>query len=105
MLNTKEIIDKLYVLPEQFHRDMQEKNYIGAKHCYDTAREVAVFLNLDAGMMLELFGERGERGAVIRKGLFPEEQVQKAYLECIKINATNENKRYPGIPGRVRANG
>lgn len=94
MIDSRALMDKLYALPEQFKYHMSRKEYARAKYCYDTAVTVAVFLELDDSQMQELFGERGERGAIIRRGLFPEEKVQKAYLECIKKNMTRENKKF-----------
>lgn len=101
MLDNKTFMDKLYKLPETFLCKMKSKDYSGAKHCYDTARTVAVFAELDASVKTELFGERGEHGAIIKQGLFPEEQVQRAYLECIKRNETYENQKYPGAAGEM----
>lgn len=99
MLDNQALMDKLYQLPETFRSSMKQKDYPGAKCCYETARTVALFLEIDEDGRTELFGERGERGVIIKQGLFPEEQVQKAYLECIKKNETYENRRYPGIAG------
>lgn len=82
MLDNRSLIDKLYELPQMFCFYMEHKNYPMAKHCYDTARTVAVFMEIDESRKAELFGERGERGAVIQQGLFPEEKVQRAYFEC-----------------------
>lgn len=97
MIDGKALMDKLYLLPEQFKYHMSCKEYARAKHCYDTAVTVSVFLELDDSHMQELFGERGERGVIFRRGLFPEEAVQRAYLECIKINEVRENKKYVGV--------
>jgi len=97
MMDSKKMMDKLYALPEQFEYYMSHKEYFRAKHCYDTAVTVAVFLELDDIQMKELFGERGERGVIIRRGLFPEENVQRAYLECIKRNMAREDRSYVGI--------
>lgn len=102
MLDNKSLMEKLYGLPRLFQENMRSKDYVGAKSCYDIARTVAVFLNLDKEHMKELFGERGERGEIIRVGLFPEEKVQKAYFECIKMNTTHEARKYPGIPSERR---
>lgn len=101
MLSCNEMLGKLYELPQSFRTNMENKDYPGAKNCYDVARTVAVFMRLDEERMNELFGERGERGEIIRTGLFPEEKVQRAYLECIKSNMTHEAQKYPGIPGRA----
>ncbi len=97
MIDGKTLMDKLYSLPEQFKYHMSCKEYARAKYCYDTAVTVSVFLELDNSYMRELFGERGERGVIIQKGLFPEEVVQKAYLECIKNNEVRENRKYTGV--------
>lgn len=102
MLDNKSLMEKLYKLPQTFQENMQSKDYVGAKSCYDIARTVAVFLNLDKEHMEELFGKRGERGEIIRVGLFPEEKVQQAYFECIKMNMTHEVQKYPGIPHERR---
>jgi len=98
MVDGKTLMDKLYILPKQFKLHMLRKEYARAKYCYDTAVSVAVFLELDTTQMQELFGERGERGVTIRNGLFPEESVQKAYFECIRMNKARENSKYAGIP-------
>ncbi|MDE6661989.1 MAG: hypothetical protein K2K46_01475 [Lachnospiraceae bacterium] len=88
MLKEKELLDKLYDLPERFRVHMGNKDYPRAKSCYDTARTIAVFMELDEERQKELFGVRGERGVILRTGLFPEASVQKAYRECIKSNQT-----------------
>ena len=97
MLDNRSLLDKLYELPQMFRVYMENKDYSRAKHCYDTARAVALFMEIDESHKSELFGERGERGEIVKQGLFPEEKVQKAYMECVKRNETHENKRYPGI--------
>lgn len=101
MIDNKAFMDKLYKLPETFLYKMKSKDYSEAKACYDTARTVAVFAELDETVKTELFGERGEHGVIIKRGLFPEEQVQRAYLECIKRNETYENKKYPEAAGEM----
>lgn len=97
MLKEKQLMDKLYELPVNFKFYMEKKDYPRAKSCYDTARTIALFLELDEKQLKELFGERGERGIIIQQGLFPEESVQRAYIECIRRNQTNENRRYEPI--------
>ena len=58
------------------------------------------FLEAEEAVMLEFFGERGERGVILKEGLFNEEQVQRAYLECIRKGDTYENKRYEPLQGK-----
>ena len=94
MLDQKRIMDKLFELPDLFKAHMKNKAYSQAKACYDKAVTVAVFLELEEKEMHQLFGERGDRGVFIIEGLFNEEQVQRAYLECIKKGETYENKKY-----------
>ncbi len=97
MLDGKEIIEKLYLLASEFNVHMQNKEYVRAKSCYDTAVNVAVFCEVESKYMDELFGIRGERGVIIKPGLFPEEKVIRAYGECIKRHQTHENKQYEPI--------
>jgi hypothetical protein len=85
MLNEREVYKKLQDYAAAFNVHITGKRYAQAKHYYDVAREVAVFMELDEGKKRELFGERGNRGEIIEEGLFKEEKVQKAYLEsCVK---------------------
>lgn len=94
MLESRDIEKKLYDLPVLFKEHMRCRRYPEAKACYDRAVTIALFIELEEDRITELFGERGERGTCIVKGLFEEDQVQKAYLECIKRNRTNENRQY-----------
>lgn len=83
MLDRIQAVDKLYILAEEFKIHMKNKEYPQAKHCYETAREVSVFMELDRENMDMLFGARGERGVILRNGLFGEEMVQKAYYGTV----------------------
>lgn len=94
MLEGKRILEKLHLLADEFKVHMRNREYSRAKSCYDTAVAVTVFLEMKEDIKQELFGERGERGVVIKKGLFPEDQVIKAYGECIKRNQTREYQQY-----------
>lgn len=84
---------KLWEYSVSFHQHIRQKEWAKAKHCYDTARTVAVFLELPSDEMAEIFGSREEPDKPVQ-GLFSEEDVQRAYLECIKRNQTNENRKY-----------
>lgn len=97
MLDGKEIIEKLYLLAGEFNVHMQNKEYARAKYCYDTAANAAVFCEVESKYIDELFGIRGERGEIIKSGLFPEEKVIRAYGECIKRHQTYEIKQYEPI--------
>lgn len=90
MLNQQEIIDRLCKKAEIFKDLIYEKEYYQAKYQYDTAVTLAVELHLDQAVREELFGIRGERGVILKEGLFPERLVQKAYYEaCVKAQDTH----------------
>ena len=92
MLDSRGIEVKIYNLAAVFNVHMKAKRYAQAKYCYDKARSLAVEVELDADKKDELFGIMGNRGLVIREGLFKQELVQKAYLEtCIKAKQAPEN--------------
>lgn len=87
---------KLWELAASFRTYVRQKNWSQAKHSYEVARSVAVFMELPEVDMIFLFGTREEPDKPI-VGLFPEDEVQKAYWECIKRNLTTENQRYEPI--------
>lgn len=98
LLSGKALLDKLYGQPELFNHYMRNKMWNEAKYCYDKTGCVLLFLEADEEMMKEFFGERGERGEILREGLFPEGQVQKAYLETVvKRDGGYENKKYEPV--------
>lgn len=80
MLATNEIERDLYDLAEQFRMHIRNKEYAQAKHCYDTALTVSMFIRMDPEKCLELFGSRQQEPPV--EGLFREQDVQKAVYEC-----------------------
>ena len=98
MKTEKQILNDLMEMPEHFKIHMRTKDYARAKHVYDTAVNVAVFIKLEEDKMVELFGDRAAEPPVI--GLFREEEVQKAYRECIKAHQTNETKEYRPLTRR-----
>lgn len=98
LLSGKALLDKLYNQPELFEHYMRNKMWSDAKACYDTTRDVLLFLQADEEMLHEFFGERGERGVILREGLFPEDEVQKAFYEAVvKRDGGYENKKYEPI--------
>lgn len=98
MKSEYEIRQALRQAPAEFMVYFRNKQYAKAKHCYDTARTVALFVELDKKEMLEMFGDR----ELEVEGRFKEEYVQKAYWECIKMNQTYEVKPYPGNPNKEK---
>lgn len=83
MLTEKEIIGKLYEAAEQFRMHMEARRYPQAKHCYETAVNVAVFVGLDEAESQKLFGIRGEKGVIIQDGKFGIERVLRMYEKNI----------------------
>ena len=83
---------KLEELAAVFNNHIRAKRFPQAKHCYDTARNVSVFLEMDEKEQQELFGSRKADGEVEKEGLFKEELAQKAYFEtCVKEKSDPEN--------------
>lgn len=84
MLKEEEIKAKLFAVAEDFRVQMRQKNYVKAKHAYDTAILVATFVQLDKRDSEILFGKRGEDHAE-ETCLFDEASVQKCYYEtCVR---------------------
>ena len=83
MITEKEIMDKLYELPEHFNRCMKNKEYKEAKQYYEKARSLCVFLEVPDKVKIELFGNRPykEDWEEDKEGLFREEEVLKAFKE------------------------
>ena len=94
MLERKALMDKLRRKADLFKDYMREKQYPEAKYCYDSVLAALVLMEADGETMREFFGVRGERGVILKEGLFPEAQVQEAYLACIRSGDTYENKKY-----------
>ena len=81
MLTEKEAEEKLRRLAQEFQSLMKQRQYAKAKARYEVARSVAVTMELSEDIRAELFGVRGGKGEVLRKGAFPEELIQKAFYE------------------------
>lgn len=90
MLNERQIMNKLYESAERFMQHCRSRNWAAAKYTYFRARTVAVFLELPEVNMIELFGNRAYKDdrEELQDGLFPESMVEKASLECIRMNVT-----------------
>lgn len=78
MLTEKETIQKLHGEAADFRALVKQRQYSQAMHRYRTALNVAVFMELSREELDKLFGIRGEKGAIIQKGAFPEDMVLKA---------------------------
>ena len=92
MIDERSVWKKLEELAAVFNNHIRAKRYQQAKHCYDTARKVSVFLEMNEKEYQGLFGygNTGEENA--NEEMFKKELVQKAYLEvCVKGKAEPEN--------------
>lgn len=87
MLNSEEIIKKLYLEAERFEDMIRKKKYAQASHCVQACRTVAVFIDLDERTLMNLFGGRAYGHEEI-EGLFNEKDVLKAMEWCIKNDQT-----------------
>lgn len=86
MLTEKEIRDKLFEeYPVMFRQSMSAKNWFRARNVVDTARKVALFLQFPEKDLDELFGIRGDRGEIIQRGRFPEEEIIRCDGEVRKL--------------------
>ena len=101
MLSQKEIKEKLFRQGEVFDHNYHEKKWSQAKYAYDIAVEVAVFCEMDEPDLIRMFGSKSYNDTdPPTSGIFNEEYVSRAYLECIKSNETFEKKKCPDIPGQ-----
>ncbi len=93
------LIAKLYRMPEQFKEQYWNKEWAAAKNTYDTAVKVAMFMELPEEERDKLFGSRQGYPDYIIEGLFPENMVDKVYLECVvKRDWGFESQRVPPSP-------
>lgn len=60
--NMKTVKNKLWELSASFHNYVRQKEWGKAKYCYDTARTVALFMELSEQELIELFGSRESTG-------------------------------------------
>lgn len=90
MLSEREVIDKLHEYAEQFKLAYCNKEWGRAKLLYFTAQRVAVFLEMSEQELAELFGNRPykEDWEELNPGLFPENEVERASWECVRIHET-----------------
>ena len=90
MIDERSVWKKLEELAAVFNNHIRAKRYHQAKHCYDTARKVSVFLEMDEKEHQRLFGYGNKEDQ--HEEMFRKELVQKAYLEvCVKGKEEVEN--------------
>lgn len=97
MLTQEQIRKKLYASAEQFKDAYMAKQYARAKNIYDTAERVALFVDLPMDDRRKLFMSQTESDSKDAKpewGVFDQDWVRDAYMQCIKANKTFDTKRY-----------
>lgn len=90
MLTERKIMDKLHEYAEQFELAYCNKEWGRAKLLYFRAQTVATFLEFPEKDLAELFGNRPykEDWEELKQGLFPEDEVERASWECVRIHET-----------------
>ena len=92
MIDERRVWQKLEELAAVFNNHIKAKRYQQAKYCYDTARTVSVFHEMDEKEYQTLFGYGKTEDEDETEELFKKELVQKAYMEaCVKSKAEPEN--------------
>lgn len=90
---------KLYRMPAQFRDQYRAREWGAAKHTYDTAVRVALFMELPEEERNRLFGSRQDYPEKVIEGLFPEEMVSRVYLECVvKRDIGYDSQKTPPSP-------
>lgn len=83
MIAERSVWKKLEELAAVFNNHIRAKRYHQAKYCYDTARNVSVFLEMDEKEYQKLFGYGNKEDR--NEEMFKRELVQKVYVEtCVK---------------------
>lgn len=88
MLTEKEIEKALFEKARLFEVNMKRREYEGAKKCYESALAVATLVKVQKEVEDRLFGIRGEKGTVVLKGAFPQDQVENMQFETGVRNKT-----------------
>ena len=89
-MDGKYYLDKLMKMPAEFNILYQEKRYAQAKRVYDTAVQVALFLEVPEETKIQLFGSKQDENNIVN-GLFNEYMVQKCYYEVsVKRQASGQ---------------
>lgn len=90
LLTERQMRNKLYEYAEMFSGAYMRKEWARAKLLYFTAQKVAVFMEMSEQELAELFGNRPykEDWEELNPGLFPEDEVERASWECIRIHET-----------------
>lgn len=105
MLEYGQVVDGLKARAEKFQQEYNQKDYLSAMWTYNHALTIAVFMKLEEEDIKMLFGNRAyidEQTEEVCEGLFPESQVERARLWCIRNDKTRQevvDTRYTRLPG------
>ncbi|MBE5886733.1 MAG: hypothetical protein E7284_10065 [Lachnospiraceae bacterium] len=90
MLTVEQIREKLFELPKKFDQLCMAGEWKQAKHVYDTAVNITVFMELDLEDRIQLFGNRTykEDDDELKEGMFLEARVLRVYRESFKADST-----------------
>lgn len=106
MITEEELREKLFEqYPIMFRQSMIAKNYYRARNIVDTARKVALFMQITEKDMDELFGIRGDRGEIIQRGRFPEEEIIRCENEVRKMQYKQNRKMMEQIREKYKKTG
>lgn len=108
MLTVEQIRDKIFELPFSFENHYRNaislpkghperiRYFLMAKRVYNKAVTLSVFVDLPESDQIRLFGNRAykEDCEELTEGLFREEAVNKASLECILAKETEDEEDY-----------
>lgn len=102
MLTAEQARAKVYELSEYFNHYFAQGEWWRAKHAYDTATTISVFLEFSEEDKIALYGNRAYKDDddPLTEGLFSERRALKAQLECIKRNQTTENEISRTVSGK-----
>lgn len=104
MLEYGQVVDGLKARAEKFQKEYNQQDYLSAMWTYNHALAIAVFMKLEEEDIKMLFGNRAyidEQTEEVYEGLFPESQVERARLWCIRNNKTRQevvDTRYTRLP-------
>lgn len=87
----EDVKERLFQLAEKFMDFYRKEEYRKAKHCYDTAFTVAMFLGLNDDEKIKLFGD-ADTGKI---GLFDSNIVQRVfYHTSVKGKMDKSTEKY-----------
>ena len=93
------LVDKFLQMPEQFKEAYRKKEWFQAKHLYDSAIVIGLFLEVPESIREQVFGSRQHEEII--DGMFPEWMVEQVMRECVIKNRLGHECVVYRIPGEV----